>query len=102
MKHKLLNWTALKLSQNKNADVFTRLAIPYNPYYPKINGRWTLEGIYDLSAGEILIGEDFWNFMAGQVVYRELLEIFEAFGKTLKKGIDEKIIELHGLGNDTL
>lgn len=35
LKLKLLRWTALRLSQDKNAKVFTRLAIPYNPYHPE-------------------------------------------------------------------
>lgn len=29
----LPRWTALRLSQDKDANVFTGLAIPYNPYH---------------------------------------------------------------------
>lgn len=43
LKLKLLRWTALRLSQDKNAEVFTRLAIPYNPYHPQPYERWTLK-----------------------------------------------------------
>ncbi len=32
LKLKLLRWTALRLSQDKDAKVFTRLAILYNPF----------------------------------------------------------------------
>ncbi|MGQ9665662.1 MAG: TdeIII family type II restriction endonuclease, partial [bacterium] len=64
LKLKLLRWTALRLSQDKNANVFTRLAIPYNPYHPEPYERWTLKGLYDLKKGEILVGEEFWNFVA--------------------------------------
>jgi len=90
LKLKLLKWTALRLSQKKSANVVTRLAIPYNPYYPKPYQRWTLEGLYDLQRGEILIDADFWNFVANNDVYNELLEIFEIAGNTLRKEIDEK------------
>jgi hypothetical protein len=59
LKLKLLRWTALRLSQDKNAQVFTRLAIPYNPYHPQPYERWTLKGLYDLENGEVLVGKDF-------------------------------------------
>ena len=35
LKLKLLRWVGLRLSQNKNVKIFTRLAIPYNPYHPE-------------------------------------------------------------------
>jgi hypothetical protein len=34
LKLKLLKWTALGLRQDKNAKVYTRLAIPYNSISP--------------------------------------------------------------------
>ena len=34
LKLKLLRWTALRLSQGTDAEVFTRIGIPYNPYHP--------------------------------------------------------------------
>lgn len=35
LKLKLLRWTGLRLSQERKIQVFTRLAIPYNPYHPE-------------------------------------------------------------------
>ena len=90
LKIKLLRWTALKLSQDKNAQVFTRLAIPYNPYYPEPYERWTLKGLFDLDEGEVLVGEDFWNFIAGDNIYEELLDLFEETGDILRDELDEK------------
>ncbi len=90
LKIKLLRWTALKLSQDKNAQVFTRLAIPYNPYYPEPYERWTLKGLFDLDEGEVLVGEDFWNFIAGDNIYNELLDLFEETGDILRDELDEK------------
>lgn len=93
LKLKLLRWTALRLSQDKNAKVFTMLAIPYNPYYPEPYQRWTLKGLYDLERGEILVGDEFWNFVAGANIYEELLDVFQDAGEKLKSEIDQKFIE---------
>ena len=93
LKLKLLRWSALKLSQDKNAIVVTRLAIPYNPYYPEPYERWTLKGLYDLENGEILVGEEFWNFVASDNIYEELLDVFQKVGEELRREIDKKFVE---------
>ena len=93
LKLKLLRWTALRLSQDKNAKVFTMLAIPYNPYHPEPYERWTLKGLYDLEKGEVLVGEEFWNFVASDNIYEDLLDVFQEAGKKLKSEIDQKFIE---------
>jgi predicted nucleotidyltransferase len=97
LKLKLLRWTALRLSQNKKAKIFTRLAIPYNPYYPEPYERWTLKGLYDLEKGEILIGEDFWNFIASDKIYDELLDVFQKVGDELREEIDRKFAEFRNI-----
>jgi len=93
LKLKLLRWTALRLSQEKTAEVFTRLAIPYNPYHPEPYERWTLKGLYDLENGEILVGEEFWNFVASDNIYEELLDVFQKVGEELRDEIDKKFTE---------
>jgi hypothetical protein len=97
LKLKLLRWTALRLSQNKKAKIFTRLAIPYNPYYPEPYERWTLKGLYDLEKGEILIGEDFWNFITSDKIYDELLDVFQKVGDELREEIDRKFAEFRNI-----
>jgi len=87
---KLLRWKALRLSQDKNTKVYTKLAIPYNPYHPGSYERWTLRGLYDMDNGEILVGEEFWNFVAGENVYDDLLKIFKNAGDILRPEIDKK------------
>lgn len=94
LKLKLLRWTALRLSQDKNVKVFTRLAIPYNPYHPEPYERWTLKGLYDLEMGEILVGEEFWNFVASNNIYEELLDVFQKVGEELREEIDKKFDKL--------
>lgn len=93
LKLKLLRWTALRLSQDKNVKVLTRLAIPYNPYHPEPYERWTLKGLYDLEKGEILVGEEFWNFVASDNIYEELLDVFQYVGEKLREEIDKKFAE---------
>jgi predicted nucleotidyltransferase len=93
LKLKLLKWTALRLSTNKKAKVFTRLAIPYNPYHPEPYERWTLRGLFDLENGEILIVEDYWNFIANDDIYEDLLNVFDKVGNELRDEIDKKMME---------
>lgn len=93
LKLKLLRWTALRLSIDNNANIFTALAIPYNPYDPNPYERWTLRGLYDLSHGEILVGEEFWNYIAGGDIYNELLNIFQEAGEQLRPEINQRFSE---------
>ncbi len=96
LKLKLLRWTALRLSQDKNVEVFTRLAVPYNPYHPEPYERWTLKGLYDLEKGEVLVGDEFWNFLAGADIYEDLLNVFQKAGEELRDEINEKFEKLRG------
>ncbi|MDI6883524.1 MAG: TdeIII family type II restriction endonuclease [Patescibacteria group bacterium] len=93
LKLKLLRWTALRLSRDKNVNVFTRLAIPYNPYHPEPYERWTAKGLYDLGSGEILVGDEFWNFVASDDIYEELLDVFQKVGVELRDEIDKKFTD---------
>ena len=87
LKRKLMRWSALRLSQNRNAKVNTAVVLPYNPYYPKPYSRWTKGELYD--DGELLVGEEYWNFVGGdKKAYGELLEIFSSVGKEFKKEIE--------------
>lgn len=97
LKLKLLRWVALRLSQDKNVQVFTRLAIPYNPYHPAPYKRWTSEGLYDWENGEVLVGEDFWNFVAGDSIYDDILDVFQKAGEELRTEIDKKFAEFRNL-----
>src|SRR3989338_2681099 len=97
MKLKLLRWTGLRLSQDKKVKVFARLAIPHNPYHPQPYDRWTLKGLFDLKNGEVLVGREFWNFVANDDVYEEILDIFQIVGESLRKEIDKKFQEFKNL-----
>jgi type II restriction enzyme len=49
-KRKLLEWIAQELVKDSNSVVHSLIGIPYNPYEPKPYNRWTMRGIFDLSA----------------------------------------------------
>lgn len=87
LKEKLLYWTSMRLSSDPNAIVITRLGIPYNPYEPEPYFRWTGTDFFDLSAGEILVGRDFWNHIGQDNIYDELLDIFEEAGKHTRESL---------------
>ncbi len=87
LKKKLLRWIGLRLSIDKNAKIIVALGLPYNPYYPKIYKRWTTGNMYD--SCQLMVGEDFWNFVAGENIYEEFIEIFKEIGEELREKIKE-------------
>lgn len=91
-KEKLLQWRAMRYSVDKHVKVKAYICIPYNPEAPKPYSRWTLQGLYDLKK-EVLVAEEFWDFLGGKGTYEELLDIFEQTGIELRKEIDKKISE---------
>lgn len=86
-KRTLLEWIAIRGALNKNINIYTMLAIPYNPYEPEPYQRWTLQGLFDIK-NEILVAEEFWNFLGGEKTYEELLKVFEFTGIELHPEID--------------
>jgi len=87
-KRTLLEWTAIFLADNPDADVNTIVAIPYNPYEPKPYARWTIAGMLDLG-NELKVAEELWDFLGGVGTYNDLLDCFERVGIELKQEIDE-------------
>lgn len=88
-KRTLLEWIAMRGAVDKNIKIYTMLAIPYNPYEPEPYQRWTLQGLFDLK-NEILVADEFWNFLGGKDTYEELLLVFEEVGIELRSKIDSK------------
>ncbi len=87
-KRTLLEWAAAAMAEDPEIKINTLLAIPYNPYAPKPYQRWTIRGMIDLDK-ELFVAEKFWDFLAGEEVYEELLDIFEAVGISLRNEIDQ-------------
>ena len=87
-KQTLLEWAGIALTQNKNAKINTIIAIPYNPFEPKPYQTWTMKGMID-TKNELMVAEEFWDFLGGQGAYNELLDCFEKAGIELRPEIDE-------------
>jgi type II restriction enzyme len=87
-KRTLLEWAAVCLQQNPKANVYSMIAIPYNPYEPEPYARWTMAGMLDLSK-ELMVAGEFWNFLGGGEVYEDLLDCFERVGVELRQEIDD-------------
>lgn len=87
-KRTLLEWVAVKLADNPNANIHTLIAIPYNPYEPQEYNRWTMRGMIDLD-NELKVAKEFWDFLGGQDAYETLLDVFEKVGIELRPEIDE-------------
>lgn len=87
-KRTLLEWLAIYFYQNPKAKVNTLIAIPYNPYEPKPYARWTMKGMLDLNH-EVMVAEQFWDFLSGKGTYQDLLDCFEKAGIELRPEIDQ-------------
>lgn len=86
-KRTLLEWVAVTLTENPDANVNTLIAIPYNPYEPKPYSRWTMAGMLDLDK-ELMVAAEFWDFIGGDGTYQDLLNCFEYVGIELRPEID--------------
>ncbi|MEO5674911.1 MAG: TdeIII family type II restriction endonuclease [Chitinophagales bacterium] len=49
--------------------------------------RWTMKGMLDLKK-EVMIAEEFWDFLSGAGTYNDLLDCFETAGIELRPEID--------------
>jgi len=87
-KQTLLEWAGIALTENPALRVNTLIAIPYNPYEPEPYQRWTMAGMLDLKR-ELMVAEEFWDFLGGEGAYQELLDCFEKAGIALRQEIDE-------------
>lgn len=87
-KRTLLEWVAVFLINNPKAKVNTLIAIPYNPYEPEKYNRWTMCGMLDLDK-ELVVADEFWDFLGGKNTYKDLLNCFERVGIELRGEIDD-------------
>jgi len=93
-KRKMLEWVAIRGAISpKPRNIYTGLAIPYNPYEPEPYDRWTFRGMFDLH-NELKVAEEFWDFLGGTNTYEELLKVFEEVGIQLRPEIDSKFAAL--------
>lgn len=94
-KRNMLEWLGVYFYQHPDAKVNTLISIPYNPYEPKPYARWTMKGMLDLKK-EVMVAEEFWDFLSGAGTYNDLLECFEKAGIELRPEIDEYFGKFNG------
>ena len=86
-KRQLLRWIAAVLHERPDAEVSAIIALPYNPYAPEPYKWWTMRSMYDLQE-QVKVAEGFWDFLAGEQVYDDLLDCFERVGIDMREEID--------------
>jgi len=86
-KRTLLEWVAVFLADNPKTKINTLIAIPYNPYEPEKYNRWTMCGMLDIDK-ELMVADEFWDFLGGKNTYNDLLSCFERVGIELRDEID--------------
>ena len=88
IKKQLLSWIASYLLHDPLIDVRSYVAFPYNPYHPEPYARWTVGSMLDWS-DEVLVAEDFWDFIGGEDSYDSILDCFERAGSRVRGQVDE-------------
>lgn len=83
----------MRASHGDKPNIKTIVAIPYNPYEPEPYERWTLKGLFDLE-NEVMVAEEFWDFLSGKGTYEDLFNVFEKAGLELYEEIDTKMKEI--------
>lgn len=92
LKRMLLEWVAIRAAQKPDAKIHTMLGIPYNPYAPEPYQRYGLQGLFDQTPPykEVLVAEEFWDFIGGPKTYDDLLTVFAQVGTELRPKIDKR------------
>ena len=100
-KARILRWLALRKSQDNRGtrpnllpdEITTAIAMPYNPYAPEPYDRWTTRAFYE-NGEDLLVGEQFWDFLGGEGTYGELLEVFEIAGLKMFDQIEHRMTQI--------
>jgi type II restriction enzyme len=87
-KQMLLTWAGIALTKDSNLKINTLLGITYNPFFPKPYKSWQMRAMIDVE-NELMVAENFWDFLGGKGAYNDLLDCFEQAGMELRPEIDE-------------
>lgn len=100
IKTTLLEWKSVYLFTNSSKRYHSLLGLPYNPYYPEPYNRFTFKGMLDLEK-EMLVAEEFWDFLGGSGTYDQLIEIFQEVGNEQRDSIDSFFKNLNEKSNNS-
>ena len=93
-KDNILKWTAAVLYEDPEANVSAMLAMPYNPNYPEKYNHFTVREMIEYGT-QLMVGEEFWDFLAGKDVYEDLLDCFKCVGIEMRKDINKYFQKFH-------
>lgn len=88
LKLKLLRWIAIAHANYEFNDFKALLAMPYNPYYPHEYSRFSGVKMCDFE-NDIIVGSDFWDLVAGNKIYDDLIDIHNSIGIKLRTELEE-------------
>ena len=89
-KRQILEWVAQGFAQfGTKLDISSTIAMPYNPYHPEPYLRFDIDQIFDIDGGQLLVGANFWNFLAGPHTFDELVATFQRAGSKVKPKLQE-------------
>lgn len=66
------------------------IGMPYNPYEPN-EYKWSMPLQFFTPGVDLLIGEEFWDFLGGKGTYKELLTLFDEIRKDIEPQIKSKM-----------
>lgn len=92
-KSDLLEIIAMRQKVINQDMVDVAVSMPYNPYFEKSFERWTTIKFFE-PGKDILIGEEFWDYLGGENTYIELLDIFSDVGDNISENLDDFITTL--------
>ena len=92
-KRDFLEILAMRHKEKDISKVHVFLVIPFNPYFSKEYTRWTVIRFFK-QGKDLLVGEDFWNFIGGENTYEDLLEVFGEVGRGLSMLVEKVVEEL--------
>ncbi len=87
-KRTILEWYAVYLYENPKAPVHSIIALPYNPYAPGPYSNWTAHGMMDMG-NDLWVAEGFWNFLAEDDIYNDLLGCFRRAGEATRDAVNQ-------------
>lgn len=92
-KSDLLEILAMRQKEKNIDNIDVAVSMPYNPYFDTSFNRWTTVKFFEIG-DDLLIGNEFWDYLGGENTYQDLLDIFSNVGKQISIELDDFIAGL--------
>lgn len=67
--------------------------MPFNPYYPEPFSKYLPSDIMDYP-NDFLVGEEYWDYLGGEGIFIEIINIFDEVSKLFKNKLRLKFREI--------